>query len=110
VKIWRWVLTAALATALLTGCGMLQASLTVLNNSSSFTIDEVRLTPSAASEYLIDVNIPPSGTHVVESVWAGTYDLHAVDSAGGRWERQDYVMQRGIDYAWSLDDADRLAP
>ena len=107
MKIWRWVLMAALATALLTGCGILQPSLTVINNSSH-TITKVRLTPSAASEYLIDVYIPTGGgKYVVESVWAGTYVLHAEDAGGGYWERPNYVMQRGIDYAWPLYNGDR---
>lgn len=98
---------AALATALLTGCGILQPSLTVINNSS-YTITQLSLTNQSSASIVEpdDVNILSGSTYVIESVWAGTYVLYAED-AEGYWERPDFVLQRGRDSAWTLYNGDR---
>jgi hypothetical protein len=73
----------------LAGCRLLTGTATlVVENSSSFTVDEVRIAPPEAvawSDDLLTATIPPGESHAFPCLTPGTYDILVRDTGEG-WD------------------------
>jgi hypothetical protein len=101
----RFPAPAAFLLAALAGCRLFtDTAALVVENRSSFTIDEVRIAaPGAAgwSDDLLAETIPPGESHTFRGLTPGAYDILVWDADGGwdvwlgevlePWERHEIV-------------------
>jgi hypothetical protein len=110
MKTVRGMLGAGLVLAALAGCCPFPETATlIIENDSSFFVDEVYITPVGSSELGEDwlpaaTTIPPKASHTFGRIEPGTYDVTARDTTGGEWVAPGLVLGPGAEITLPLGD------
>jgi hypothetical protein len=102
----RWFIAAAILLASLAGC----SATLVVENSSTHTVDNLRVYPTGTFEYganrLGSDTLAPDHSFTVTGIAGGTYDFFASDPIDGYWEKLIVTLSPGETHTWTLLDDD----
>lgn len=108
MKTVRGMLGAGLVLAALAGCCLFPETATlIIQNDSSFVVDEVYITPADSSDLgddWLSTTILPGDRHIFRRISPGTYDVLIGDTGVGWWPVPDLVLDPGAEITLPLKD------
>jgi hypothetical protein len=108
MKTVRGMAGAGLVLAALAGCCLFPETATlIIQNNSSFNVDEVYIVPLGSSdvgEDWLDTIIPPWKSHAFHRIAPGMYDVLVHDTDGGEWARPSLVLDPGAVVTLPIED------
>ncbi len=110
MRIVRGMFGAGLVLAAVAGCCLFPETATlIIQNDSSFEVDEVYITPVGSPDLGNDwlpapMTISPGTSHTFRRINPGTYDVLVYDVAGGEWVEPGLALDPGAEITLPLVD------
>jgi hypothetical protein len=111
MKTVRGMLGAGLVLAALAGCCLFPETATlIIQNDSSFEVDEVYISPVGSADrgenwLPAATTIPPGTSHIFRRITPGTYDVLIYDTEEGEWMDPGLDLPPGENITLTLVDS-----
>jgi hypothetical protein len=110
MRIVRGMLGAGLVLAAVAGCCLFPETATlIIQNDSSFEVDEVYITPVGSPDLgenwlPATMTISPGTSRTFRRINPGVYDVLIFDVTGGEWVEPGLVLDPGAEVTLPLED------